>query len=46
MSVSDYEDAKGRKFDSGLEADFPVEDDPTTTEVDEVIEAAIDWINS
>ena len=45
MSVSDYEDAKGRKFDSGLEADFPVEDDPTTTDVDEVIEAAIDWIN-
>ncbi|MFK8057605.1 MAG: S41 family peptidase [Saprospiraceae bacterium] len=44
MSVSDYEDAKGRKFDGGLEADFPVLDD-TDTDNDEVIEAAIDWIN-
>ena len=43
MSVSDYEDTQGRKFDDGIEADFPVLDDLDTDE-DEVIGAALDWL--
>ena len=45
MSVSDYTDAQGRKFDDGIEADTPVEDDLTTAN-DEVIDAAVAWIQS
>lgn len=45
LSVSDYVDSRGRKIDDGVEPDFPVMVDPMDTSKDEVVEAAIAWIN-